>query len=246
MTNVRSQSQGYDVKHLAVIMDGKRRWAKQRGLPSIEGHRAGVQALKKLVRSCDDYAIEYLTVYAFSTENWKRSEEEVGFLFKLLSEVAIRELAELKDTNVKVNYIGDLSLFQAGIRDSLLKLEEQTKANTGLKLQIALNYGSVDELTRAAYQIREKLDEEQVNNLSEEDFASYLYTRDCPDPDLLIRTGGEQRLSNYLLWQCARSRLSFIDTLWPDFNTQVLGEVLSGSSKITDDSTLPQRCLAGN
>lgn len=217
------------VKHLAVIMDGNRRWAKTHGLPSLEGHRAGVKALKNLVKLCPAYGIEYLTVYAFSTENWKRESNELDFLFKLLGEVAVRELNNLHQENVQVSFIGDIEAFSdIGIKSNLEKLANTTRENTGLKLQIALNYGSLDELSRALKQIKHCLTSEEINNLTEETFSQYLYTKDIPDPELIIRTGGEARLSNYLLWQGANSRLAFIESMWPDFSEEDLKRVLYG------------------
>ncbi len=210
-------------------MDGNRRWAKGRGLPSIEGHRAGVKALRNLVKLCPSYGIEYLTVYAFSTENWKRESNELDFLFRLLGEVAVRELENLHRENVKVSFIGDIEAFSdIGIKANLEKLAETTKANTGLKLQIALNYGSLDELSYALKQIKSSFSEDQIINLDEETFSKYLYTRNVPDPELILRTGGEARLSNYLLWQGANSRLAFIESLWPDFSEEDLKQVLNG------------------
>ncbi len=217
------------VKHVAVIMDGNRRWAKERGLPSVEGHRAGVKALKNLVRLCPDYGIKYLTVYAFSTENWRRESNELDFLFRLLGEVAVRELENLHRENVKVSFIGDIGAFSdMGIKANLDKLAETTTANTGLNLQIALNYGSLDELSYALKQIKSTLNEEEISNLDENSFSEYLYTKGIPDPEIILRTGGEARLSNYLLWQGANSRLAFIESLWPDFSEEDLRQVLNG------------------
>lgn len=217
------------VKHLAVIMDGNRRWAKARGLPSLEGHRAGVKALKNLVKLCPSYGIEYLTVYAFSTENWKRESNELDFLFRLLGEVAMRELENLHRENVQVSFLGDIEAFSdIGIKANLEKLANTTKANTGLKLQIALNYGSLDELSYALKQIRSTVSEAEIINLNEETFSQYLYTRNIPDPELILRTGGEMRLSNFLLWQGVNARLAFIESMWPDFSEEDLRQVLNG------------------
>lgn len=221
-----------EIKHLAIIMDGNRRWASQYGLPAIEGHRRGVKALKDMVRLCPSYGIEYLTSYAFSTENWRRDRNELDFLFKLLGEVAVKELDNLDKENVKVNFLGNISAFaDIGIEESLNKLADKTKNNTGLKLQIALNYGSLDEISTALQHIKDSLSKQEIENLTEADFARYLYTADCPDPEIILRTGGEKRLSNYLLWQGATSFLAFVDTLWPDFNEQDLQRVLTKYSK---------------
>jgi len=219
--------QDYGLRHLAVIMDGNRRWAKARNLPSLEGHRAGVSALRKLVKSCPDYGIKHLTAYTFSTENWNRKEAEVNFLLGLLGEVAAKELKNLKEENVKVDFIGDLSAFQDSKLYSVLQeLKNTTKNNTGLNLHIALNYGSIDELQRAKEKIQQELNEEEIKNLNEKSFNTFLYTEDVPYPEVVLRTGGEKRLSNYLLWQAADSELQFIDTLWPDFSEEHLVECL--------------------
>lgn len=208
-------------------MDGNRRWATLRGMPSVEGHRSGVKALKNLVRLCPNYGIEYLTVYAFSTENWRRDSKELDFLFRLLGEVAVRELENLNKENVKVSFIGDIDAFaDIGIKASLEKLANTTKNNTGLNLQIALNYGSIDEMSFALKQIQAELNKEEINNLNENDFNKFLYTKNSPNPEIIVRTGGEARLSNYLLWQGADSYLSFVDKLWPDFDEEELKTIL--------------------
>lgn len=196
-------------------MDGNRRWAKARNLPSFEGHRAGVKALKELVSICPDFQIEHLTAYTFSTENWNRKETEVNFLLELLGEVALKELSNLIEENVKVDFIGDINAFENyKVYQSLKKLEEKTKSNTGLRLHIALNYGSIDELERARKLIQKSGNLEAIN---EKKIDNYLYTKDIPQPEVVLRTGGEKRLSNFLLWQATKADLEFIDTLWPDF-----------------------------
>jgi undecaprenyl diphosphate synthase len=208
-------------------MDGNRRWAKSRNLPTIEGHRAGVQSLKNLVKLCHRLDIEYLTVYAFSTENWKREKTELDFLFKLLAQAAIGELSSLKSQNVRVKFLGDISAFKdVNIYQDLKNLEDQTAFNTGTKLQIALNYGSVAEILNAANNIKNTLKPNQVEALDNECFSNYLYTAGIPNPDIMIRTGGDKRLSNYLLWQLASARLVFVDTLWPDFSEKDLAGVI--------------------
>jgi len=215
------------IKHLAVIMDGNRRWAKSRNLPTIEGHRAGVQSLKNLVKLCHRLDIDYLTVYAFSTENWKREKTELDFLFKLLAQAAIGELSSLKSQNVRVKFLGDISAFKnVNIYQELKNLEEQTASNTGTKLQIALNYGSMAEILNAVQNIKDTLKPNEITALDNESFSNYLYTAGIPNPDIMIRTGGDKRLSNYLLWQLAEARLVFVDTLWPDFSEQDLAGVI--------------------
>lgn len=215
--------------HLAVIMDGNRRWAKSRGLPAMEGHRAGVKALKKLVQVAPKHGITYLTAYTFSTENWKRPEEEKSFLFNLLKTVALKELSELIENNVRVRFLGDVSAFPQEVSDVLNDLAKRTKNNTGLSLQLALNYGSLDEIKHAAQVMKAKLSPEEISKITEEDFSKLLYSEGVPDPDLVLRTGGDKRLSNFLLWQAVNARLEFIETLWPDFNENELLKLLEGS-----------------
>lgn len=220
------------LRHLAVIMDGNRRWAKARGLFSVEGHRQGVKALRSLVKECLDLGIGYLTAYAFSSENWKRTAKELDFLFELLNESAINELSSLSEQGVKVRFLGDLSVFRSNnLLESLGNLEKATQSNDRLVFNIALNYGAVAELTRAVNMISETLSEKEIHCLDENSFKKYLYTADIPDPDFIIRTGGKQRLSNYLLWQAAYSKLIFTDILWPDFNLDDIKPQLGISSK---------------
>lgn len=220
------------VQHLAVIMDGNRRWAKKQGLSPVEGHGAGVKALKSLVRTAPKYGIKYITAYTFSTENWKRPEHERNVIFKLLKDVAIKELADLDKNNVKVSFWGDLDKFSGDIIDALNSLKAKTENNTGLHLQIALNYGAVSEFIYALKNIKSNLNNEAIKDLNEESFASYLYSQDIPDPEILIRTGGDHRLSNFLLWQCASSHLKFIDDYWPDFCEKDLRNILLDYQKV--------------
>ena len=213
-------------------MDGNRRWAKNRGLMPFEGHKAGVDALRNLVKIAPSYGIQYLTAYTFSTENWKRAEHEKEFLFKLLKDVSLKELSKLHEANVKVKFIGDIKAFSKDLYDAFFQLEEKTKENSGLNLQIALNYGAIDEINNAIKQIKEKLNtgdisKEDIQKMTDDDFSQYLYTQGIPDPELVLRTGGEHRLSNYLLWQAADARLAFLDTLWPDFSEDDLIKVLN-------------------
>jgi len=213
-------SKQQSVKHLAVIMDGNRRWAKQRSLATIEGHGAGVAALKRLVALCPNYSIKYLTVYAFSTENWRRDNNELDFLFKLLASAAVTELNDLIKENVKVSFCGDIDKFKTvGIFDNLARLQEATKLNTGLNLQIALNYGSLAEFTKALNSMQEA--KADFSNITQ-----FLDTTGIPEPELLIRTGGRARLSNFLLWQLRNARLVFLDSYWPDFDQSALESAL--------------------
>lgn len=213
-------------RHVAIIMDGNGRWAKQRNLPRAAGHNAGMKTMKKIVDHSDKLGIQYLTVYAFSTENWKRSVAEVTGIFKLLVTYVNSELKELIANNVKVTVLGDYSKIPEDARESLEKTLRETKDNTGLQFNIALNYGGRDEIRRAVCAIGQQVKEGdlQPEDITEELISSHLFTgtlhADVPDPELVIRTSGELRLSNYLLWQSAYSELVFTDVLWPDFSKE--------------------------
>jgi len=213
-----------NLKHIAVIMDGNRRWAKEKGFPSAVGHKKGVDALKKTVYACDDYGIKYLTVYAFSTENWNRKPEEVDFLMNLLGNTIKNELKELNDNGVVISFLGDLTKLNPKLQDILYNAVETTKNNTGVHLQIAFNYGARDEILHAIKNISTKVKAGELNpdDINEATISNELYTKDIPDPDLLIRTGGEVRISNYLLWQIAYSEILIIDEFWPEFDRNTL------------------------
>ncbi|MBQ8152026.1 MAG: isoprenyl transferase, partial [Firmicutes bacterium] len=208
-------------RHVAIIMDGNGRWAKAHGVPRVAGHNAGMKAMKKIVDHSDKLGVEYLTVYAFSTENWKRSVEEVGGIFKLLVKYVAQDLRELVENNVHVNILGDYSAIPEDARKSLEKTLEQTKENDGLKFNIAINYGSRDEIRRSVQEIADLVREGQIEpeDITEEMIGAHLFTghEDIPDPEVVIRTSGEERLSNFLMWQCAYSEFVFVDELWPDF-----------------------------
>lgn len=206
-------------RHVAIIMDGNGRWARRRGLPRVAGHRAGAEALRGVVKSCIEAGIEVLTVYAFSTENWKRPPEEVTSLMDLLVEYLRKELSELKQNGVRIQAIGDLSPLPEAARKELLKAQEETEQESTLVLNIAVNYGGRAELVRAARLIGQAVAEGSLRpeEISEETIAGYLYTAGLPDPDLIIRPSGEMRLSNFLLWQSAYSEFWVTPTLWPDF-----------------------------
>lgn len=210
--------------HIAIIMDGNGRWAKAKGVPRVAGHNAGMQAMKEIVKASSQLGVKHLTVYAFSTENWKRSAEEVGGIFKLVVKYVNSELAELHKNNVRVRILGDYTAVPKPAVESLEKSLETTKDNTGLQFNIALNYGSRAEIVRAVNLIEGDkkagvLDPDM--EITEELISRYLYTGaengDIPDPDLIIRTSGEERLSNFMLWQSAYSEFGFTDVLWPDF-----------------------------
>ena len=212
-----------NLQHIAIIMDGNRRWAKERNLPSAVGHKKGVDALKTTMRAFDDFGIKYLTVYAFSTENWNRKPEEVNFLMDLLGQTLKNELKEMHENNVVISFIGDTSKLSNKLQKILTDAVETTKNNTGVNLQIAFNYGSRDEIVHAVNSIIK----EGLTDITEETISKHLYTAKIPDPDLLIRTGGEMRVSNYLLWQIAYSEFIVIPEFWPDFNKEKLAECIT-------------------
>ena len=215
-------------KHIAIVMDGNGRWAQKRSLPRLSGHNAGMKTLKSIVKFASKLGLSHLTVYAFSTENWKRPEDEILGIFKILVFYVEKELRELHANHVKVNIIGD---YRKLPEEAVEKLESSlltTKDNTGLQLNIALNYGSRLEILKSVKElvIRSQNNEINPKDIDEEIFSSLLYTKDIPDPDLIIRTGGELRLSNFLLWQAAYSELWFTDLYWPDFKKKDLEEAI--------------------
>ncbi len=214
--------------HVAIIMDGNGRWAKARGLPRLAGHRAGVEALRQAVRTAAEFGISYLTVYAFSSENWSRPKSEVSDLMGLLKLFIRRDLAELHQNGVKVRVVGDRVSLQPDIRGLLEDAEALTVKNAGLTLVIAFNYGGRDEIVRAARRLADAVARGEIaaDAITTEAFSSALDTSDIPDPDLVIRTSGELRLSNFLLWQAAYSELAFLPCYWPDFSREHFAEAL--------------------
>ena len=222
MENIKKIVEECNLKHVAIIMDGNRRWAKEKGYPSAIGHKKGVDALKATMRACDDFGIKYLTVYAFSTENWNRKPEEVNFLMDLLGQTLKNELKEMHENNVVISFIGDLTKLSTNLQKILNNAVETTKNNTGVNLQIAFNYGSRDEIVHAVRDIIE----EGIKDIDEEVISKHLYTKNIPDPDLLIRTGGEMRVSNYLLWQIAYSEFIVVKDFWPEFNKEKLADCI--------------------
>lgn len=217
-----------NMQHVAIIMDGNRRWAKEKNLPSAVGHKKGVDALKTAVQSCHKFGIKYLTVYAFSTENWNRKPEEVNFLMELLAHTIKNELKDLHENQVVINFIGDLTKLNKKLQKILNDAVETTKNNTGVNLQIAFNYGSRDEMVNAVKNISQKVlnNEISVDEISESTISNSLYTSSIPDPDLLIRTGGELRVSNYLLWQIAYSEILVTLQYWPDFDEKSMSDAV--------------------
>ncbi len=225
--SLKTEQMSGSPEHIAIIMDGNGRWASRRGNPRVFGHNAGMKALKEIVKACPGLGVGFLTVYAFSTENWKRPLEEVRGIFKLMVKYIESELDELHNNNVKVGVIGDWSAIPKEAGEKLQKALETTKDNTGLVFTIALNYGGRRELTEAfrklaADRLADGVTQEALESIDEAAVEQYLNTAGLPDPDMIIRTGGEQRLSNFLLWQCAYSEFIFTDVLWPDFSREEL------------------------
>ncbi len=220
-------------KHIALILDGNGRWAKKRGLPRTMGHKEGCVTVEKTVELAARMGVEYLTVYGFSTENWKRSAEEVGALMQLFRYYMVRLLKIASANNVRVKMIGDRTRFDRDIIDGIDRLEADTRDNTGLTFVIAVNYGGRDEIARAAKRLAADCaaGRQDADTITEEVFASYLDTAGIPDPDLLIRTSGELRLSNYLLWQLAYTELYVTDCLWPDFDKAELEKAVIAYNK---------------
>lgn len=215
-------------KHIAIIMDGNGRWARQRGKPRSAGHQSGVKATRNIVEHCARLRIDALTIYAFSSENWRRPDTEVSFLMELFVKAIRSELNKLHENNIRVRFIGELSRFPAGLLGEINTASERTANNSGMKLNIAVNYGGRSELTSAMTQIARKVAAGEIDpdSITEDTVAQHTWLADCPEPDLFVRTGGEQRLSNYLLWHLAYTELAFTDTLWPDFSGDELDRII--------------------
>jgi undecaprenyl diphosphate synthase len=212
------------IRHIAMIMDGNGRWAQKKGLPRLKGHEMGAQAARRIVEAVKSRAIGYLTLYAFSSENWSRPKDEIEGLFRLLERFIDEEVNKLRDSGVCIHIIGDMSKFSKGLQDKVRYTIEETADNTDLHLAIALNYGGRDEIVRAVRKLISRgIAPEAVD---EKMFTEQLDTSFMPDPDLMIRTGGEWRISNYLLWQLAYTEIYFTDTLWPDFDEKCLDEAI--------------------
>lgn len=221
-----SAEQGSLPGHIAIIMDGNGRWANERGLPRAAGHKAGIKTLRDIVKYCAGENVQVLTVYAFSSENWRRPEKEVGFLMELFVMALEDEINELHQNQVNIRFIGDLSRFPAKLQNSIDSSIALTSENTGLKLRVAANYGGQWDITQASKKIAAAVQagEVSISDVDEELFASHLSMSELPDPDLFIRTGGEKRISNYLLWQLAYTEMYFTDIFWPDFSPDKLQE----------------------
>ncbi len=215
-------------RHVAIIMDGNGRWARKRLLPRVAGHRAGLESVRRVVRSCVERGVEALTLFAFSSENWRRPAEEVGLLMELFLFALQREVKRLHKNNVRLRIIGDLSRFDQKLREHIDAAQTLTAGNDGLVLSIAANYGGRWDITEAARRLAEAVQRGELEPaaITPERLAAHLNLSDLPEPDLFIRTGGEKRISNFLLWQLAYSELYFTDTLWPDFDTAAFGAAI--------------------
>ena len=209
--------------HIAMIMDGNRRWARKRLMPTNIGHSQGAKALEKIAIACQERGVKYLTVYAFSTENWKRSEEEVNYLMKLLAENISDFDKRFENDDVRIRLVGDINGLPKDLQEGILKIEERTKNKTGLTVNVAINYGGRAEIVHAI----QRMKDDGVEDITEEAVNKYMYTYDSPDPDLIIRTAGEQRLSGFLIWQSAYSEFYFTDVLWPDFDEKELDKAIN-------------------
>lgn len=219
--------------HIAIIMDGNGRWAQERGLPRSMGHKAGVEAVRPIVKKCSNIGVKYLTLYVFSTENWKRPSDEVSTLMKLLADYLKSEFEELNSNNVVINHIGDIQKLPQICQDELNYAYEKTKHNTGLVLNLALNYGGRQEIVHSFKEMYKNIQNNKLdyNKINEKTVENYLYTSGMPDPDLIIRPSGEERLSNFLLWQCAYSEFWFSNIKWPDFKEEDLMKAISDYQK---------------
>lgn len=216
------------LQHIAFIMDGNRRWAKARGLPIIAGHEKGAKTLTEVSKAAKDLGIKYITVYAFSTENWKREKSEVEGLMNLLRKYLKESFKELEENNARIMFIGERDMLASDIVADMEKIENRTAKNDGITLCVALSYGGRQEIVAATRKIAELAQNGGLNikDIDEKKFSDMLYTKDLPDPDLLIRTSGEERISNFLLWQLSYSEFYFSDTLWPDFSKEELVKII--------------------
>ena len=221
------------LKHIAIIMDGNGRWALKRGLPRTAGHKRGAEVVIDIAKAAKEVGIKYLTLYAFSTENWKRPKEEVDTLMDLLRQYLSRDLEELTKNDIRICFIGERQMLAADILEKMQNIEEKTKNNKSATLQIALSYGSRAEIVHAAKIIAQKIKDGDmsIESIDEQTLSDMLYTKGIPDPDILIRTGGEQRLSNYLLWQLAYAEFFFTPTPWPDFSKEELRQIIETYQK---------------
>ena len=220
-------------RHVAMIMDGNGRWAQKRSLNRIRGHTEGTESVREIVRTSRQIGIEIVTLYAFSTENWKRPAQEVSALMKLLKRFLKSELSEMMENEIRLNAIGAIERFPEDVREVLRQVMEATRGNRKMTLNLALSYGGRDEIVRAARQLATQVGSDQLSpeDITEAVFSNHLYTRQMPDPDVLIRTSGEMRISNFLLWQIAYSEIFVTETLWPDFRRDEYLQILSEYQK---------------
>ena len=220
-------------EHIAIIMDGNRRWARSIGKQPSEGHKEGAETLRRIAKDCNDLGIKYLTVYAFSTENWKRSKEEVSYLMFLLKSYLKDFAKKANKENIRIKILGNIDILEKDLQKSILNAIEETKNCTGLTLNIAFNYGGRAEIVNSAKKIAYKVQHGELNieDIDETLFSKNLYTENIPDPDIMIRPGGELRISNYLLWQLAYTEFFFIQKYWPEFTKQDLLEIIESFNK---------------
>ncbi len=214
-------------RHIAIIMDGNGRWAKKRGLPRTAGHAAGAETFRRVATYCKRIGLEYLTVYAFSTENWKRPAEEVNAIMGLLEKYLMEAIGQMEQDRVKMKFFGDVGVLSTGLQKLIAETDEISRRFEGCQVNICLNYGGRDEIVRAARAYAEKVAAGAENDLTEESFGHLMFSDGVPDPDLIIRPSGEYRLSNFLMWQSAYSELYFTDTLWPDFTEKDINKAIA-------------------
>ena len=215
-------------RHIAIILDGNGRWAKRRGLPRTAGHAVGAETFRTIALYCREIGVEYLTVYAFSTENWKRSEEEVGTIMKILNKYLLEAIETMERDQIRMKVLGDISGLSPELQELVSETDEISTHYNGFQANLCINYGGRDEIVHAAERYAQACAEgREAGPLTEEKFGSYLYSAGIPDPDLLIRPGGEQRISNFLLWQCAYAEFYFTDVLWPDFSPEELEKAIA-------------------
>lgn len=215
--------------HIAAIMDGNGRWASSKGLPRTVGHKAGSETFRKISKYLNEIGVKYFTVYAFSTENWKRPKEEVSAIMRLLKQYLLEAISDMAEKNIRLCFFGDIAPLNDELKKLIAKTDEISKSCTGLTVNVCLNYGGRDEITRAVKSI--VVDGVKPEDITEKLISSYLYSKDVPDPDLIIRPGREQRISNFLLWQCAYSEFYFTDTLWPDMNEEEINKAIVSFQK---------------
>tara|TARA_B100001142_G_scaffold100747_1_gene102796 strand:+ start:1049 stop:1795 length:747 start_codon:yes stop_codon:yes gene_type:complete len=231
--NIKISNDNIIPEHIAIIMDGNGRWAKKRGLPRIAGHRQGIKSVREITNICSDIGVKYLTLYTFSTENWNRPQKEVDALMMLLLSTIKNEIKDIHKNNLVLSTIGNIEVLPKNIKKEISNGIDLTSNNTGLNLILALNYGSRQEIIVAVKNIIEKNNKDEIDSsmIDENLFSSFLSTKNIPDPDLLIRTGGELRISNFLLWQCAYTEIYLTDTFWPDFRKEKLIESITAFQK---------------